>query len=146
MTASGGYARVREGFDDPETYAVGVALRVPIFEGFSTTAESDALQAELRAADARIAELDIAISAQVRTAAVMMDAARARVALTVKAVAAAEQALSLAQHEYEAGLVDALRVSTAESAVWDARADAAAARSELGRGRASFAHALGQED
>jgi len=146
MAASGGYARLREGIEDPEYYAVGVAVRVPVFEGFAVSAERDALMAELRAMDAHLAELDIVIAAEIRAAVAAMTAGRARVELAGKAVSAAEQALSLAQREYEAGLVDALRVSTAERSVWDARADAASARSELGRGLASFEHAMGRVD
>ena len=100
--------------------------------------------AELRAMDARIAELDIVIAAEIRAAVTGMRAGRARVELAETAVPAAEQALMLAQREYEAGLVDVLRVSTAERAVWDARADAASARSDLGRGLAAFDHAMGR--
>jgi outer membrane protein TolC len=145
--ASGGVAFQRDANDDlvdsGQYYAVGLAIEIPLFEGFRVQHLADVVAARLRAQDARIRGLDLRIRGEVLSARAQVMAGLSRVELAKQAVPAAQQALELARQEYDAGLVDALHLSTAETMVWQARVEDAEANAALNMALSAFQHAQG---
>ncbi len=143
VTGSGGYANM--GADqDPEHYAVGVGVRWPLFEGFRVSSQADSNRARTRAAQARLKAHDLIISAELKSAQAQYSAGKRRLELSSQAMPAAEQALQLARQQFEAGLIDALKLSAGELALWEARRELAAANAAVGQARAALIYAIGK--
>ena len=148
-TASGGYALVEDSvndvFNDTPFYAVGVGLKIPLFEGLRANGEEAQHQAKALGLNERIHALDLAIAREVRTALVQLEAAAMRLEHFDITIPALEIALAQAHMEFRAGLTDALRVAMATRALFVAKQDVAGARAAQGQAIAAMAHALGTD-
>lgn len=138
--------------DDPDlaynadrlNWTLGARLRWEIFSGFATSAREESARGliqESRAAERR-QRRDIEL--EVRTAWLGVEEAAARQAVSVAAVAQAEEAFSLVQARFAGGAADVTRYLEAELTLSRSRMAAAAAERDHLRALAELARALGE--
>lgn len=94
--------------------AVGVNVRVPIFNGFRFHAQAKEADFRARASDERSRELADLIARDVRTAWLQATTAQQRMTVTKQLVAQANTALELAQTRYNLGLSSIVELSQAQ--------------------------------
>jgi outer membrane protein TolC len=99
------------------TYAVGVQLRVPLFQGGRVRARLQQVDAGLAAERARLADLRGRIEYEVRTACLDLAAADERVKVARRAVELSDQQLAQAQDRFTAGVANNLEVVQAQETV-----------------------------
>jgi len=121
----------------------GVGLSMPLFDGGLVRARVGELTADRAALEARRADSRLVIRREVEQA-----LADARVALTLwqsdsSRVAAAREALRLADAGYKGGTVTGTEVRDAESALADARAEEAESLMDYWSAQAALEHAIG---
>jgi len=99
------------------TYAVGLQLRVPLFQGGRVRARLQQADAGLVAERARLEDLRGRIEFEVRTAYMDLVAADERVKVTRREVELSDQQLMQAQDRFTAGVANNLEVVQAQEAV-----------------------------
>ena len=112
--------------------AVGVNIRVPIFNGFRYTAEAAEAALQASAQGERTRDLSNQVVRDVRTAWLNANTERQRVAVTTELLSQANLALSLAQTRYQLGLSSIVELSQAQLQQTQAAMDNANARSQFG--------------
>jgi len=122
------------------TYTWGIAMSVPIFDGFRHEGRLDEQRAMMRELDVKRRDLAQQTAADVRAALLDLQAAREQLDAATERVGFAEQELSQARDRFRAGVsgnADAITASLALNAartqVVDARAALQSARVALGR-------------
>ena len=123
--------------------SVGVSLNVPLFEGFATRRQVEAAQAEVQAAEARLADTRRRVSTRVEQAASDLRARLDRLATTRLRVEQARTAARLARTRYEAGTITNLELLEAETALREARLERTEVRSRVLLGRYALQRATG---
>ncbi|MCB1150390.1 TolC family protein [bacterium] len=132
------------GDDERSTSAgVGVAVSVPIFDGFAVSADVDRAAAALRIAEVRRDDALASRRLAVRTARLDLESALAAVAGRDDAVDLAEEAHRLALVRLENGLATVQERLDAELALTQARAQRASALHDCLVARAALALAVG---
>jgi len=121
----------------------GMGLSMPLFDGGLARSRVGELTSDRAALGARRDDVQLAIRREVE-----QSVSDARVALTLwqsdsSRVAAAHEALRLAEAGYKGGTVPATEVRDAESAVADARAEEAQSLMDYWSARAALDHAVG---
>jgi len=101
-------------FLQPWYGAGGVNVNVPIFNGFKFSAQGAEADLRAKASDERSRELTDRIVRDVRTAWLMANTARQRIAVTGELVKQADSALDLAQTRYRLGLSSIVELSQAQ--------------------------------
>ena len=140
----------RNEFKRPTTYpdtgdwSVGVQLTQNLFDGGAVDAQSAEAAARIRQLDDRQRELRNGIALEVTAALLNAYSARDRIATTSKAVAAAEEALKLAQVGYANAVTPMLDVLQAQAALTRARADAENAAYDYNVAAIGVASAMGE--
>jgi outer membrane protein TolC len=104
-----------EQYDNRGYLNAGVSLSVPLFTGNRITGERVEARADLRAAQARIAEATRAIATDVSDACSDLTAAQARLASAAALVAQAQEALALAKSRYANGVITNFELLDAQS-------------------------------
>ncbi|MHB9036489.1 MAG: TolC family protein [Armatimonadota bacterium] len=94
---------------------------IPIWNGGITRARVEIAEADLENAKDTLDQTQLAVSLDVRTAAVTMEEAAKRVSTTQQNVDLAEEALRLANVRYDAGIAILVEVTNAESQLTQAR-------------------------
>lgn len=123
--------------------SVGVSLNVPLFEGFATRRQVEAAQAEVQAAEARLADTRRLVSTRVEQAASDLRARLDRLASTRLRVEQARTAARLARTRYEAGTITNLELLEAETALQEARLERTEVRYQVVLGRYALQRAAG---
>jgi len=95
--------------------AAGLSVSVPLFTGKRITGDRITAQADLRGAQARAAELNRTITAELADAFTDLKAAQARLASADTLVAQAQEALRLAQSRYANGVITNFELLDAQS-------------------------------
>ncbi len=128
---------------DQDNWTLGVVVELDLFNGFRSTHRARAAERRLAEARALQDKARLEVEGEVKTAILALEDARERVEVTVKAVAAAEEALRLVQAQYQAGTATVTRYLEAEAALADARSRAIAARYDVRRAEARLRKAIG---
>ncbi len=134
----------------PELYsnrgyvAAGVSVSVPIFTGKRITGERISARADLRAAQARASELNLAITTDVADAFSDLKAAQARLANSDPLVDQAREALGLAKSRYSNGVITNFELLDAQSSIRGAELARLQARYDCALARQAVARAAGQ--
>lgn len=103
------------------SYDAAITLSVPIWDGGVTKAKVDQAYADLYSATDTLAQVELVVSQEVSTAALVLEEAAKRTTSTAESVALAEEALRLANVRYEAGIAVLVEVTNAESQLTQAR-------------------------
>ncbi len=125
-------------------WSVGVSLTVPVLSAVQTAYEHREAKARLARLAADLAGIDLALRLEVEQAAAAVHEANARVEPILAALAAAREALDLAQGRYEAGSGDSLELLDAQAALANAEAGEVRARLDLALARVAWDRALGR--
>jgi outer membrane protein len=112
----------------PRYAAAGVNVNVPIFNGHLFGALRNEALSRARAEDQRLRDLQDQITRDVRTAWLGANSAFQRLSVTDQLLAAANQALDLAQSRYQLGLSSIIELSQAQLNQTQAQIDEASAK------------------
>jgi len=129
---------------DGDNWAVTVALRVPVFDGFRRRAEVRRAEADRRRAEERTALHADGIALEVRRAVSELAAARQRLEQGKRGVSLAERSVEIVEDRYREGLTTLTELLDAETALTRARLRRLAARRDLFLARASLDLATGR--
>jgi outer membrane protein TolC len=145
LTAQGG---VKNGYpgdlNEPRlNESVGVSLNVPLFEGFATERQVEEAEAQVQAAEARLADVRRRVSTRVEQAASDLRAQLDRLETTALRVEQARRAAQLARTRYEAGTITNLELLDAETALQQARLEHTEVRYQVVLGRYALKRAAG---
>jgi len=124
-------------------WAIGPALRWPLFSSGRISNQVAAANAKLEQAGLRYEQVVLRAAAEVEDALVRTALARDRVASANAALAARQRATDLVRRRFERGLVDVAAVLEQERLYADARAQLVDARAEQGLALTALAKALG---
>ena len=119
-------------------WSLGLAVSVPLFDGFRTRGRIDQAQAELRVAHVEEAQLREGLALQTEAALAQYRSSRAQILARRETVALAERALELAEVRFSTGLSTQLEVSDAALLLDQARVNEAQALFEYARALAEL--------
>jgi len=136
------------GFDglglDRENWAAGVQVVFPnVFDFSSLRARKTAAAASSRAELARLDEATLSVTSQQRTAAAILQSARAIAASTPVQLTAARQSETQARARFDAGLANIIEVADAQSLLASAEVQDQLARVDVWRALLAVAVAQG---
>ncbi len=122
---------------------VSVGLTYPLFSGLGTLHGYRAAKANLEAMKVRLREFDLGIRAEVEQARLRIVETSARLQPLGAAVAAANEAMHLAEERYKAGEGNAVEFMDARKGAADAETEVVRAEYEVGLAWTAFQRALG---
>lgn len=145
LTAEGG---VKNGYPDDLNaprlnHAVGLSLRVPLFEGFATERRVEETEAEVQAAKARLSDVRRRVETRVGTAASELRARTDQLEATEAQVEQARTAAQLARTRYETGTITNLELLESETDLLQARLERTELQYRVVMGRFALWRAAG---
>lgn len=145
LTAQGG---VKNGYpsdiNEPRlNESIGLSLQVPLFEGFATNRQIEEAEAELAAAEARLADVQRQVRTGIEQAAADLRARLDQKETTELRVEQAQRAAELARTRYEAGTITNLELLEAETELQRARLEETEVHYEVIMGRYALRRAAG---
>ncbi|MGC1784545.1 MAG: TolC family protein [Acidobacteriaceae bacterium] len=123
--------------------AIGVSLKVPIFNGFLYTAEANAADDRARAAQENLRDLRDRVVRDVRDAWLQTNTSYQKIAVTQKFLQAANLGLNLSQTRYKLGLSSIVELSQSQLAQTQASIENVNARYEYQLSLAALNYQLG---
>ncbi len=130
-------------FQDPN-WTVAVALSYDLFDGGATKAAVRRARGALREVEENDRRALLEVAADVESALLRLEEARARVAVTSQAIGASEESLGLVETQFRGGAATVTRFLEAESAATRARTADVSSRLALQRALVDVARALGR--
>ena len=103
------------GGDTDRGWSVGVGVSVPIFDGLSSGADRRIALSRQRSQQARIHNLELQISSELRLAAQDANSRNAQITVAEKSLRLAQEELRLAQQRYQQGVADNREVVEAQN-------------------------------
>ena len=134
------------GFDfegNESNYYGGLALQMPIFEGFSLTNKVRQATASLEAARASLRAKEESVIADVWTAYYTVHTAAQQVESSETLLVSSEESYAVSLARYRAGAADVVELLNAQSQLAAARAQKVEARTSLFTSYAELVHAIG---
>lgn len=128
---------------DTLNWAAGLQVTFPAFDFFSLRAQKDVQAADVRAEQARYAQVIDDLSAQVQQAQAQLAGARQAALNTPVELVAAQQSEAQQRARFQSGLATVIDVAAAESVLVQAEADDAVAHLNVWRALAALAAARG---
>lgn len=118
MTLSGNYGWASARFDDSrkqDQWAAGLGLSLPIFDGLRSSTNRRLALSRQRAQEARLRNLELQMSAELRLALQDAGSRNAQIAVAEKGLALSREELRLAQQRYQQGVADNREVVEAQN-------------------------------
>jgi outer membrane protein TolC len=128
------------------TRSVGVRIDVPIFDGGRTRSEVQAATSRARQAAMQLSDLRAAVEKDVRQALDNLATREDQMRAAQKNLDLAQRELSLAQDRFQNGVADNIEVTTAQTALEDARQIAVSSLAQFNIARLNFFSALGRAE
>jgi TolC family type I secretion outer membrane protein len=144
LDASGAYAYSDSEFPLDNSWQAGVSLSWALFSGFLTKGQVGEARAQIRQRQARLKDLELAITQEVEQAWLVVRESKERIAVAQTALEAAEENFRLAQGRYENGVGDAIEFTDAQVSRFQAASDLVRARYDYLQAYASLERALGR--
>ena len=138
------YDRGWETGGDGSSYAAGALLQWDIWDGKLTRAKVSEARAQLEGIQEEHRKWRLAIDLEVEQARLVLEEARARLAVTETAISQAQESVELTRARFEQGLVLATQLIDAETALTGARVRRAEAEADRRIAVAALRRALGQ--
>jgi outer membrane protein len=129
---------------DLPTRSIGVRIDVPIFDGGRTRSEVQAATSEVRQAEMQLSDLRAAVEKDVRQALDNLATREDQMRAAQKNLDLAQRELSLAQDRFRNGVADNIEVTTAQTALEDARQIAVSSLAQFNIARLNLFSALGR--
>jgi len=128
------------------TYAAGVSLSVPVFQGGRVKSEVVQADAELERRKAELADLRGRIAFEIRTAYLDLASAGEQTRVASSTVSLAQQQLTQSQDRFAAGVTDNLEVVQAQEAVATANENYIASLYVYNAAKATLARSIGNAE
>jgi outer membrane protein TolC len=128
------------------TYAVAGTLNIPIFQGGKVHGDALKAEADLRQAQAQMADVRGQVDQDVRNALLDLKSSSDQVEVAQSSVNLAEQALTQSRDRFSAGVTDNLEVIQAQEAVATAHENLISSLYLHNLAKVSFARALGRAE
>ncbi len=128
------------------TFAAGVSVNIPIFQGGRVKGELTEVDAELERRKAELADMRSRITLEIRTAYLDLNSASEQTQVATKTVELAHQALTQAQDRFAAGVSNNLEVIQAQEAVSTADENYIANLYRYNAARALLARSMGHAE
>jgi outer membrane protein TolC len=129
---------------DLPTRSIGVRIDVPVFDGGRTKSEVQVATSQLRQAEMQLADLRAAVEKDVRQALDNLATREEQMRAAQRNLDLARRELSLAQDRFRNGVADNIEVTTAQTALEDARQIAVSSLAQFNIARLNFFSALGR--
>ena len=129
---------------DLPTRSIGVRIDVPIFDGGRTRSEVQAATSRVRQAEMQLSDLRAAVEKDVRQALDNLATREEQMRAAQKNLDLAQRELSLAQDRFRNGVADNIEVTTAQTALEDARQIAVSSLAQFNVARLNLFSALGR--
>jgi outer membrane protein len=142
INANGTYGAARA--DMNEIWSFGVSLSWSLFDGGNRIARYKEAQASVRAAQARLRDVELRIWQEVEQAYLNLLEAEERIGAAEKAVESAQENFRLAQGRFDAGVANIIELTDAQLALTNAQAQAAQSLADYGVAVARLERALGR--
>jgi outer membrane protein TolC len=126
------------------TRSVGIRIDVPIFDGGRTRSEVQAATSRLHQAEMQFADLRAAVEKDVRQALDNLATREEQMRAAQKNLDLAQRELSLAQDRFQNGVADNIEVTTAQTALENARQLAVSSLAQFNIARLNLFSALGR--
>jgi outer membrane protein TolC len=126
------------------TRSVGIRIDVPIFDGGRTRSEVQAATSRLHQAELQLADLRAAVEKDVRQALDNLATREEQMRAAQKNLDLAERELSLAQDRFQNGVADNIEVTSAQTALENARQLAVSSLAQFNIARLNLFSALGR--
>ena len=101
--------------DFQEQWSAGIGLSVPVFDGMRTSANRRIALSRQRSQEARLHNLELQISAELRLALQAAGSRNAQIAVSEKGLSLAQEELRLARQRYQQGVADNREVLDAQN-------------------------------
>jgi outer membrane protein len=125
------------------TYTMGVALKIPLFDGFRRQARREESFSQIKQEEIRLRDLQQQVELQVRLALETFNSARAEVGAAREGLQLAENELAQARRRYEAGVATSLEITDAQTRLQRARDNQVVALYDYNVARLDLAAATG---
>jgi outer membrane protein TolC len=129
---------------DLPTRSIGVRIDVPIFDGGRTRSEVQAATSRVHQAEMQLSDLRAAVEKDVRQALDNLATREDQMRAAQKNLDLAQRELSLAQDRFRNGVADNIEVTTAQTALEDARQIAVSSLAQFNVARLNLFSALGR--
>ena len=126
------------------TRSVGIRIDVPIFDGGRTRSEVQVATSRVRQAEMQLSDLRAAVEKDVRQALDNLATREDQMRAAQKNLDLAQRELSLAQDRFQNGVADNIEVTTAQTALEDARQIAVSSLAQFNVARLNLFSALGR--
>ena len=126
------------------TRSVGIRIDVPIFDGGRTRSEVQVATSRVRQAEMQLSDLRAAVEKDVRQALDNLATREDQMRAAQKNLDLAQRELSLAQDRFQNGVADNIEVTTAQTALEDARQIAVSSLAQFNIARLNLFSALGR--
>ena len=126
------------------TRAIGVSVRVPIFDGGRREAQRAESGAKLREEELRTRDMRQQIELEIRLALDALESSRSQVAVAAEALRQADLELEQATRRYRAGVASSLEITRAQSSFEQARANDIDSLFRYNLARVDYALAVGR--
>ena len=126
------------------TRSVGIRIDVPIFDGGRTRSEVQVATSRVRQAEMQLSDLRAAVEKDVRQALDNLATREDQMRAAQKNLDLAQRELSLAQDRFQNGVADNIEVTTAQTALEDARQIAVSSLAQFNVARLNLLSALGR--
>jgi outer membrane protein TolC len=146
LNVSGNYGRAAANYDDSDLrpqWSLGVGLSVPVFDGLRTSANRRSALSRQRAQEARLHNLELQISAELRLALQAAGSRNAQIAVAETGLTLAREELRLAQQRYQQGVADNREVLDAQNRLANADDNLVEAVYQYNLSRVELARAKG---
>lgn len=145
LTAQGGIKNGYPGdLNEPRlNESIGLSLQVPLFEGFATERQIEEAEAEVAAAEARLADVRRQVHMRIEQSTADLRARLDQLETTALRVEQAQSAAELARTRYDAGTITNLELLEAETELQRARLDQTEVRYQVIMGRYALRRAAG---
>ena len=129
---------------DLPTRSIGVRIDVPIFNGGRTRSEVQAATSRVRQAEMQLSDLRAAVEKDLRQALDNLATREEQMRAAQRNLDLAQRELSLAQDRFRNGVADNIEVTTAQTALEDARQIAVSSLAQFNIARLNLFSALGR--
>jgi outer membrane protein TolC len=118
LNLSGNYGLAAAKFDDSgkqDQWGIGLGVSVPLFDGLRSSANRRIAQSRQRAQEARLHNLELQITTELRIALQDAGSRNAQITVAEKSLRLAQEELRLAQQRYEQGVADNREIVEAQN-------------------------------
>jgi len=126
------------------TRAIGIRVDVPVFNGGRTKAEVQAATSQVRQAEMQLSDLRAGVEKDVRQALDLMRTRDQQMRAAQKNFQLAERELALAQDRFQNGVADNIELTSAQTALENARQVLVASLAQFNMARLNLDSALGR--